>query len=83
MERNDQELFENVHGIFELKLEKAKGELEARKISHQDYLHHLETKPSSSRGGVGEKLERQFNFFRNHQLKTKNILEKYKKYLVD
>ena len=83
MERNEQELYDNVHGVFGLKSEKVKSELEARKISHQDYRRHLKTEPSSSRSRVGEKLERQFNNLRNHQLKAKNILEKYKKYLVD
>jgi hypothetical protein len=75
MGSDEREIFTNVHGINDNRLERIKSEIETRKLSHKDFLENLELDNEM------ESARKIFDVLKNHKSNANSILEKYKRYM--
>jgi hypothetical protein len=75
MDSDEREIFTNVHGINENRLERIKSEIETRKLSHKDFFENLKLDNEM------ESVRKIFDVLKNHKSNANSILEKYKRYM--
>ena len=75
MDSDEREIFTNVHGINDNRLERVRSEIETRKLSHKDFLENLELDNEM------ESIRKIFDVLKNHKSNANSILEKYKRYM--
>jgi hypothetical protein len=75
MDSNEREIFNNIHGINENRIQRIKREIETRKLSHKDFLQNLKL------GNEVDSAMKLFNVLNKHKSNANSILEKYKKYM--
>ena len=75
MDSDEREIFTNVHGINDKRLERVRSEIETRKLSHKDFYENLKLENEM------ESARKIFDALKNHKSNANSILEKYKRYM--
>jgi hypothetical protein len=75
MDSDEREIFTNVHGINDNRLERVRSEIETRKLSHRDFFENLKLDNEI------ESARKIFDVLKNHKSNANSILEKYKRYM--
>jgi len=75
MDLDEREIFTNVHGINDNRLERVRSEIITRKLSHKDFFESLKLHNEM------QSARKIFDVLKKHKSNANSILEKYKRYM--